>query len=131
METTIGTRIELLISKKEKSVRAFSLKIGFQPPTTHQITSGRNKPGFDFLVSILDKYPDVSADWLLLGKGEMLKLDGVKEKGREVAELKVKDMEIEHLKEKIVKLEADNAWLKDLINPAKIKKPSSKIKSKD
>ena len=37
------------------------------------ILSGRNKPGYDFLESLLLHYPQLSLDWLLTGKGSMYK----------------------------------------------------------
>ena len=35
------------------------------------ILSGRNKPGYDFLESLLLHYPQLNLDWLLTGKGRM------------------------------------------------------------
>ena len=35
------------------------------------ILSGRNKPGYDFLESLLLHYPELNLDWLLTGKGSM------------------------------------------------------------
>jgi transcriptional regulator with XRE-family HTH domain len=37
------------------------------------ILSGRNQPGYEFIVRILTRYPDISPDWLLMGKGAMLR----------------------------------------------------------
>lgn len=42
------------------------------------ILSGRNKPGYDFLESLLLHYPNLNLDWLLTGKGRMYK-DGQEE----------------------------------------------------
>ena len=35
------------------------------------ILSGRNKPGYDFLESLLLHYPSLNLEWLLTGKGKM------------------------------------------------------------
>ena len=35
------------------------------------ILSGRNKPGYDFLESLLLHYPSLNLEWLLTGKGRM------------------------------------------------------------
>lgn len=35
------------------------------------IMSGRNKPSFDFLVKLLQRFPQLNPDWLLLDKGSM------------------------------------------------------------
>jgi len=37
------------------------------------ILAGRNKPGYDFLESLLLHYPALNLDWLLTGKGRMYK----------------------------------------------------------
>ena len=35
------------------------------------ILSGRNKPGYDFLESLLLHFPSLNLDWLLTGRGKM------------------------------------------------------------
>ena len=37
------------------------------------ILAGRNKPGYDFLESLLLHYPALNLDWLMTGKGRMYK----------------------------------------------------------
>jgi len=37
------------------------------------IMSGRNKPSLDVILKVAAKYTDVNLEWLILGKGEMLK----------------------------------------------------------
>lgn len=37
------------------------------------IIAGRNKPSYDFLSALLQHYPTLNADWLMLGKGKMYK----------------------------------------------------------
>ena len=40
------------------------------------ILAGRNKPGYDFLESLLLHYPSLNLDWLLTGKGKMYREPG-------------------------------------------------------
>lgn len=40
------------------------------------ILSGRNRPGFDFIESLLLHYPSLNLDWLITGKGRMYREDG-------------------------------------------------------
>lgn len=35
------------------------------------ILSGRNKPGYDFLESLMLHYPNLNLEWLLTGRGRM------------------------------------------------------------
>ena len=37
------------------------------------ILAGRNKPGYDFMESLLLHYPNLNLEWLLTGQGKMYK----------------------------------------------------------
>ena len=37
------------------------------------ILSGRNKPGYDFLESLLLHYPNLNLEWLITGRGPMIR----------------------------------------------------------
>jgi transcriptional regulator with XRE-family HTH domain len=50
----------------------FADEIGVQRSSISHILSGRNKPSFDFIEKMLIAYPDVDAQWLITGKGNML-----------------------------------------------------------
>ncbi|MDP4223940.1 MAG: helix-turn-helix transcriptional regulator, partial [Bacteroidota bacterium] len=45
--------------------------IGVQPSGISHILSGRNKPSLDFVLKMLERYPFISTEWLLFGKGSM------------------------------------------------------------
>jgi plasmid maintenance system antidote protein VapI len=49
----------------------FADEIGIQRAVVSHITTGRNEPSKDVIIKILERFPDVSPDWLLLGKGDM------------------------------------------------------------
>lgn len=49
----------------------FAAKLGISNAVLSHIASGRNKASLDFVIAILTKFPDISPDWLLLGRGEM------------------------------------------------------------
>ena len=53
--------------------------LGIQASGISHIMSGRNKPSFDFLVKLLQHFPQINPDWLLLDKGPMYR-DEVKKK---------------------------------------------------
>lgn len=40
------------------------------------ILSGRNKPGYDFLESLMLHYPNLNLEWLLTGRGRMYRETG-------------------------------------------------------
>ena len=51
----------------------FASAIGSQRAAMSHIISGRNNPSLDVMTKILHRYPQINPDWLLLGKGEMLR----------------------------------------------------------
>ncbi|MCA1757460.1 MAG: helix-turn-helix domain-containing protein [Bacteroidales bacterium] len=51
----------------------FAGEIGVQPSGISHIVSGRNNPSLDFVLKVLNRYPDLSSDWLLFGRGEMFR----------------------------------------------------------
>jgi len=61
----------------------FADEIGVQRSSISHILSGRNKPSYDFIMRIIEKYPSLNPSWLLTGKGNMLIAAGDSEKSEE------------------------------------------------
>lgn len=51
----------------------FADEIGVQRSSISHIISGRNKPSYDFIIKIIQRYRGINAEWLLTGKGPMIK----------------------------------------------------------
>ena len=51
--------------------RGFAEAIGAKPAATNNYLNGTKEPSLEFVDKILSTYIDVSADWLLRGKGTM------------------------------------------------------------
>jgi transcriptional regulator with XRE-family HTH domain len=51
----------------------FADELGVQRSGISHILSGRNQPSYDFMVRILTKFPELDPEWLILGKGKMIK----------------------------------------------------------
>lgn len=66
-------RINKFIVNEHITPTKFADSIGVQRSAISHILSGRNKPSFDLIQKILQKYPRISAEWLLMGRGEMYK----------------------------------------------------------
>ncbi len=66
-------RLSKLIHYYQMTATRFADAIQVQRSGISHILSGRNQPSFDFIVKVIDKFPDVSAEWLLTGKGKMIK----------------------------------------------------------
>lgn len=67
------TRITSIMDVYNLNAAEFADKIDVQRSSISHIMSGRNKPSLDFMIKIKDAFPEVQWDWLILGKGTMLK----------------------------------------------------------
>ena len=61
----------------------FAEEIGVQRSSISHLISGRNKPSLEFIQKILTRYPEISTEWILNGKGEMLK-NGINQINEEI-----------------------------------------------
>jgi transcriptional regulator with XRE-family HTH domain len=64
-------RILEFLRAENKSSAQLAEEIGVQPSGISHILSGRNNPSLDFILKMLEKYPFLSTEWLLFGKGKM------------------------------------------------------------
>jgi transcriptional regulator with XRE-family HTH domain len=67
------SRLNKLIRIKGLTASGFADELGVQRSGISHILNGRNKPSLDLLEKILRHFPDISPDWLILGKGEPLR----------------------------------------------------------
>lgn len=51
----------------------FADEIGVQRSSISHILSGRNKPSYDFISKVLNRFSGINAEWLITGKGSMIK----------------------------------------------------------
>lgn len=66
-------RVIDIIKLKAKSVREFADSVGIKQVTLNQQLNGDRKLSLDTVLSILNSFEDISAEWLLRGEGEMYK----------------------------------------------------------
>lgn len=62
-------RLEIVLDYYSLNASAFADKIGVQRSSMSHLLSGRNKPSLDFIMKILEVFPDVDLYWILIGKG--------------------------------------------------------------
>ena len=70
-------RIKALIDAKEHSVSSFAKEIGIAQTTLNTYLKLDRYPAYETLHAILHTFPDVSAEWLMRGEGEMFICDGM------------------------------------------------------
>ncbi|TDO71235.1 helix-turn-helix protein [Flavobacterium chryseum] len=66
-------RLEIILDYYGLNASSFADKIGVQRSSMSHLLSGRNKPSLDFVLKILDVFPDVDLYWILNGKGSFPK----------------------------------------------------------
>ncbi|MBR6291975.1 MAG: helix-turn-helix transcriptional regulator [Bacteroidales bacterium] len=64
-------RINLILRAKNITARQFAEEIGIQPSGMSHIMSGRNNPSLDFVTKVIRRYPEIDANWLIMGRGAM------------------------------------------------------------
>jgi len=62
-------RLEIILDYYSLNASSFADKIGVQRSSLSHLLSGRNKPSLDFILKILDVFPEVDLYWVLNGKG--------------------------------------------------------------
>lgn len=62
-------RLEIILDYYGLNASSFADKIGVQRSSLSHLLSGRNKPSLDFILKILDVFPDIDLYWILNGKG--------------------------------------------------------------
>ncbi|OYU84715.1 MAG: hypothetical protein CFE24_05295 [Flavobacterium sp. BFFFF2] len=106
-------RVKLLIEKKGLSISAFERQTGMSNNSIQTAIKRKANLKDDTLNHIIEAFPDVSVEWLLLGKGNMFK--------NEQAVMQVQETEIAYdstyiinlQKEYIEKLKAEINLLKN------------------
>ena len=55
-------RINLILQAFNITDRQFAEEIGIQPSGMSHILSGRNNPSLDFVLKVINRYPDIDTD---------------------------------------------------------------------
>lgn len=62
-------RLEEILEYYGLSASGFADKINVQRSSLSHLLSGRNKPSLDFILKIIEEFPEVDLYWILNGKG--------------------------------------------------------------
>lgn len=76
-------RLQILLDYYGLSASAFADKIDVQRSSISHLLSGRNKPSLDFILKVIEVFPDVDLYWIINGKGNFPKSENNKEKIKE------------------------------------------------
>ena len=127
----INRILKLIETKTYGNEADFALKIGIKQQTLNNYTNGKRPVKLDTVLAILYTYSDISAEWLLRGKGEMIlsenlppiigdesenDLDTHAMLAQARKEIDTLHIEIASLKEKNLKQAGCIEWQKDFIS---------------
>jgi hypothetical protein len=69
----LNKRIVEIMVRFNHSKSSLATELGVSLPLITHITTGRNKPGIEFLQRVMQRFPDIDPLWLFLGEGVMMK----------------------------------------------------------
>lgn len=75
MENSINQRIREFINSLDVNDNQFAKSIGITQSVIASMFSRNTEPSSKVIVSILNAYANLSAEWLMRGEGEMIKGD--------------------------------------------------------
>jgi hypothetical protein len=143
MEERTKERVRMLLKEKGLSFNAISETSAIQAQFSRAFGKGKSgRLSYDLIEIVLRKFPEVSADWLLMGEGDMYKkttelppVDVSSEESiehsAEIARLVREKNEmadiIENQKEEIIRLQAQIEILKDVVRESMSIDPVQKV----
>lgn len=71
--TFMNNRLQQFLSLENLTPARLADILGIQRSGLSHILSGRNKPGYDFILKLCTNFPDLNANWFITGKGKPYK----------------------------------------------------------
>ena len=69
----MNTRLQQFLAAENISQASFADSLNVARAGNSHILAGRNKPSYDFLAALMNRYPRLNIEWLMFGKGKMYK----------------------------------------------------------
>lgn len=69
----MNSRLKQFLAAENISQAQFADNINVVRASVSHVLSGRNNPSYEFIKSIMLKYPSLNIEWLMFGKGKMYK----------------------------------------------------------
>src|SRR5690554_1338451 len=99
--TNLSKRIKQLIDYKGITLNKFSIQVGASNSYFNKVLKENSSIGSDRIERILRVFPEVNAEWLLTGQGEMLKNESEKQ------EENSSDKELIEMQKKLLKSQSE------------------------
>lgn len=69
--TKMNTRLKQFLAAENISQAQFADTINVVRASVSHVLASRNNPSYDFIKAIMNNYPNLNMEWLILGKGKM------------------------------------------------------------
>lgn len=70
----VGDRISALLQHYGLSAYSLAAKLGYEgPQKLYKLVQNKSKPGYETLMDILNRFPELRAEWLMRGEGPMVR----------------------------------------------------------
>ena len=121
-------RVMLIMKHYGMKQRPFAIKVGISPQTLNTTIVNDTKPSLSLIQDILRAFPEVSAEWLVLGDGDMIKPPKEDENWKVTQFIPVQNNElVDALKDHIASLKAENEHLRKDIEEYKREKSGQAV----
>ncbi|MFV0327676.1 MAG: helix-turn-helix domain-containing protein [Bacteroides xylanisolvens] len=100
MKDGVLERVIAIVKENSKSENEFAKAIGMNQKTLNQQLKGDRSLSLDTILKIISSFDHINVDWLMTGKGDMLKDTNT---------------DIENLKEELAMLKGENRVLREQI----------------
>lgn len=79
-------RIKQIMEMCDSTPAQFATELGINRSNLTHVFSGRNQPSLDLTRKILETFPEIKAEWLIMGTGPMTRSDELKMNKEQVEE---------------------------------------------
>ena len=69
----MNNRLKQFLAAENITQAQFADNINVVRASVSHVLSGRNNPSYEFIRSIMEKYPELNIEWLMFGNGKMYK----------------------------------------------------------
>ena len=84
--TIMNNRLKQFLAAENITQAQFADNINVVRASVSHVLSGRNNPSYEFIRSIMEKYPELNIEWLMFGNGKMYKSNHLQEEPKPVAD---------------------------------------------
>lgn len=120
IKNVVLERIISFINDCQLSKKVFADAINMEQSTVNNQLIGKRGLSIDLILSFLSSYSNISAEWLLRGRGDMY----ICNNNEASTNTSYKNDDVKALKEEIIRLKAENGVLREVIG---IKNESAKV----